>query len=256
MMRSIYNMPIELATLCLCDLFNWIMILTIIIYYTGKTVQSRHFWKSTSRCLRIRRFRRKRRCARKLNRLPKLQGRIYNGLLRTRRLLNFNVDLLGFYRKIRHVQQTGDEVHVRLGLRTHRHFQLCDVSLPGEVHYSWVDVRHRFWIRRFVHTPLSDIIQILPVKDLSQKGRLLLFFVCNNYSFKSPPGTKRSYGLDCAILISQTYLGQLIMSLIAGPIIAAYSSPSVIFLICSICSVCGAFASGFLVHYQVKEPLK
>ena len=33
-------------------------------------------------------------------------------------------------------------------------------------------------------------------------------------NFKSLPGTKRSYGLDCAILVSQTYMGQLMMSII------------------------------------------
>ena len=35
MMKSIYNMPVELATLCLGDLCNWVMIVTLIIYYTG-----------------------------------------------------------------------------------------------------------------------------------------------------------------------------------------------------------------------------
>ena len=32
---SIIHMPRELAMLCLCDLYNWILICTILIYYTG-----------------------------------------------------------------------------------------------------------------------------------------------------------------------------------------------------------------------------
>ena len=32
---SIIHMPKELARLCLCDLFSWILICTILIYYTG-----------------------------------------------------------------------------------------------------------------------------------------------------------------------------------------------------------------------------
>ena len=35
---SIIHMPKELARLCLCDLFSWILICTILIYYTGKFI--------------------------------------------------------------------------------------------------------------------------------------------------------------------------------------------------------------------------
>jgi hypothetical protein len=68
------------------------------------------------------------------------------------------------------------------------------------------------------------------------------------------PGTKRNYGLDCAILISQTYLGQLFMSILVGPMISWFGSSHIIFLISSIVSLFGVFSSAFLVHYEVIQP--
>jgi len=73
----------------------------------------------------------------------------------------------------------------------------------------------------------------------------------SSYVRKSLPGTKRSYGLDCAILVSQNYCGQLAMSIVVGPLIKTFSSNVIIFLITAVFSSFGFILASFFVHYSV-----
>jgi len=70
---------------------------------------------------------------------------------------------------------------------------------------------------------------------------------------KSPKNTKRSYGLDSSILIAQNYLGQLMMSLIIGPLVATTGELTSIFLAASLVSLVGAFFAFWLVAEEIAE---
>jgi len=227
MMKSIYNMPVELATLCLGDLCNWVMIVTLIIYYTdvfGYVVYEGNVDAAEN-------------------------STDYQNYQEGFGMGCYGLVLYSVSMSICSAAIERYDLFNKLGMKFMYVCVYTLIAISSFVMFLYPSK----WVILSLTLVIGSgfaVLYTLPFQILSR------YFRSKIYLRKSPPGTKRSYGLDCAILISQTYLGQLIMSLITGPIIAVYSSPSVIFLICSVCSVLGAFVSGFLVHYEVAESQK
>lgn len=227
MMKSIYNMPVELATLCLGDLCNWVMIVTLIIYYTdvfGYVVYEGNVDAPEN-------------------------STDYHNYQEGFAMGCYGLVLYSISMSICSASIERYDLFNKLGMKFMYVCVYTLIAISSFVMFLYPSE----WVILSLTLVIGSgfaVLYTLPFQILSR------YFRSKIYLRKSPPGTRRSYGLDCAILISQTYLGQLIMSLITGPIIAFYSSPSVIFLICSVCAVLGAFVSGFLVRYEVAESKK
>jgi len=63
--------------------------------------------------------------------------------------------------------------------------------------------------------------------------------------------TARQLGLDSAILVNAMYIGQLVMALLLGPLIAFYGSPVISFLVSSITAFAGTIVALFAVDYGI-----
>lgn len=113
------------------------------------------------------------RCSWELNGLSELPRRIRHGLLWPCALLNIHVHLFSVNWKIRLVQQAGHEIHVRLCLHSDRHIELRHVSLSIQMGDSQLDTCYWFRLRSFIHSSISNLIKILPVKDISKKGKTI-----------------------------------------------------------------------------------
>merc|ERR1711937_159047 len=71
------------------------------------------------------------------------------------------------------------------------------------------------------------------------------------FRLKAPVGTERQFGVDCAMIVGQIYFSQLFMSIILGPIIGAWDSSVVIFLVTSIAALIGVFVTLFVLEYEI-----
>ena len=89
------------------------------------------------------------------------------------------------------------------------------------------------------------------INDLVPFVLLSRYHTSRSFRKQSPNGTERCFGLDCAIIVCQQYMAQLLMSWIVGPVIAAYNSPVIIFAISSIVATIGLLLSSFFVTYEI-----
>lgn len=219
---SILHMPKELARICLCDLASWILICTILIYYTD-VMGEVCFEGDPSAAPNTTSF------------------QLYQD--------GFKVGCFGL---------VGYSIAMSICSAVIEHFNLFHtigirLIYMGAFGGIFVASLIMFFI------PITEVVLALVCllglcfAILFTIPLLLLsrYHASSTYRKKSMPGTRRSYGLDCAILISQTYLGQLFMSIGVGPIISFYGSPHIIFLISSVVSVVGIVLSAFFVHYEV-----
>lgn len=217
---SLRNIPKELGTLCLVDLCTWTTLCTFLIYYTD--VMGEDVYKGDP-------------------------GAPQNST----EFINYQTGFkMGCYGLVEY------SIFMSLGSAIIEKFDLFEkikikyiyassygiVTLLCMAMYMFPIVEVILSLTWFIGMAIS-VLYTVPMILLSKYHRSSV------YKRKSLPGTKRSYGLDCAILVSQNYLGQLVMSIIVGPMIS-FSSSLIIFLISAAFSFIGFILSICLVHYN------
>lgn len=222
--KSIYGIPRELGTLCAADLCTWVTLCTFLIYYTDVMGEEVYLGDPNANSTSI-------------------EYANYVAGFRT-----------GCYGLVEY------SICISLGSAIMEKFDIIErfpIKVIFASAYAIVSVvcTFMFWYPT-VETIISltwlagiafSILYTIPMVLLSK------YHQSSSYTRKSLPGTKRSYGLDCAILVSQTYLGQLLMSIIVGPLIKFFGSTLIIFMVSSIFSFVGFILSISLVHYSVSN---
>jgi Na+/melibiose symporter-like transporter len=222
--KSIFGIPRELGTLCAADLCTWVTLCTFLIYYTDV-----------------------------------MADEVYHGDTNAERnsteYLNYqNGFKIGCYGLVEY------SICISLGSAIMEQFNLFEkfpIKFIFAAAYATVSIVCAFmYFYPSVKTILSltwlagiafSVLYTVPMILLSK------YHQSSIYTRKSLPGTKRSYGLDCAILVSQTYLGQLMMSIIVGPLISFFGTTLIIFMVSSTFSLIGFILSMSLVHYSVNN---
>lgn len=219
---SIVHMPKELAKLCVCDLSSWILICTILIYYTDVTGEVCYSGDPSA-----------------LSNSTKYENYEAGFKMGCFGLVGYSIFMSlcsGLIERF--------ELFQKYGIRNW--YILAYLALTLSCIFMFFFPRAEVVLSLIcICGACFAVLFTIPLLLLSQ------YHANPIYRKKSMPGTRRSYGLDCAILISQTYLGQLFMSIGVGPLIKLYGSPHIIFLISSVVSSFGAVAAAFLVHYKV-----
>ncbi|XP_071481175.1 proton-associated sugar transporter A-like [Diadema antillarum] len=94
--------------------------------------------------------------------------------------------------------------------------------------------------------PYQVVLMTVPYNILAQ------YHKCNKY--KSPEeGLPRGLGTDMACLDSQSYLGQIAISAIMGPLIQLTGSHLTIIALSGLMSLIAALSAAFLVAYEIVE---
>ena len=90
----------------------------------------------------------------------------------------------------------------------------------------------------------------LPNNRLHQlSGENYSFIVTLQYVAKSPGGTKRGFGLDCAILACQMYIGNIVSASISSPIIGLFNTVRAMLLTTGFCHLIAFLFAYFFVFY-------
>nr|CAB3266289.1 solute carrier family 45 member 4-like [Phallusia mammillata] len=75
------------------------------------------------------------------------------------------------------------------------------------------------------------------------------YHLIKQYVKTSPGNTKRGFGLDCAILACQMYMGNIFSSLISSPVIGLFGTVKAMLLTTAICHLAAFVVAYFLVFY-------
>jgi len=220
-LSSLRNIPIELGTLCLVDLCTWTTLCTFLIYYTDVMGED-----------------------------------VYQGdpsaPQNSTEFINYQTGFkMGCYGLVEY------SIFMSLGSAIIEKFDLFEKIPIKNIYALSYGIVTLLCLAMYIFPQVEVILSLtwligMAISVLYTVPMLLLskYHRSSVYKRKSLPGTKRSYGLDCAILVSQNYLGQLVMSIIVGPLIS-FSSSLIIFLISATFSFFGFILSICLVHYKV-----